>query len=130
MNSVSPEISQSHTPTARFIPEINNLVLSSKLIPPRVSPGQIERRSLRDRLAAWCTHRLTMITAPAGYGKSTLASQLIQDIELQSTAPFSLAWLTLDSEDDEPSRFLTCFAAALSTFIPDSTEGLNWLPHY
>lgn len=122
MSLVPTERHLFHTKTVSPVPQFNSIrILSSKLAPPRVMQGQIQRMALLERLAAWRAHRLTLITAPAGYGKSTLVSQCIQDIESQSSEPFSLAWLTLDAEDDTPSQFLTCLTAALSTLTPTTS---------
>ncbi|MFM7172353.1 MAG: AAA family ATPase [Caldilinea sp.] len=91
-------------------------VLSAKLRPPAVLPGWIDRRALLERLAAGRTHRLTLITAPAGYGKSTLAAQFVRGQELPGT--LQVVWLTLDAEDDDPAQFLTCLTAALAPLMP------------
>ena len=91
-------------------------VPSAKLRPPAVLPGWIDRRALLKRLAAGCTHRLTLITAPAGYGKSTLAAQFVRGQGPSST--FQVIWLTLDTEDDDPAQFLTCLTAALAPLMP------------
>ena len=91
-------------------------VLSAKLRPPKLLPGWIDRRALLDRLAVGCARRLTLITAPAGYGKSTLAAQFVQRQQLPGT--FQVIWLTLDAEDDDPARFLTCLTAALAPLMP------------
>jgi len=95
-------------------------VLSAKLGPPSLQPGWIDRRPLLERLAAWRTHRLTVITAPTGYGKSTLAAQSVQEAAQQPPDAFQLAWLTLDAEDDEPAQFLACLTAALAPLTPAS----------
>jgi len=91
-------------------------VLSAKLRPPTLLPGWIDRRALLDRLAAGRARRLTLITAPAGYGKSTLAAQFIRRQQLSGV--FQVVWLTLDAEDDDPAQFLTCLTAALAPLMP------------
>ncbi len=78
----------------------------AKLQPPRPPAGVIERGELvadlvRPRAA------LTAIVAPAGYGKTTLAAQLAGRLDAD------LAWLSLESADDDPVRFLTYLAASL-----------------
>ena len=100
-------------------------MLSAKLAPP-VLPGRLLTRAfVLARLAAWRQHRLTVITAPAGYGKTTLATQLLQQRAPEQRAPeqtvageFHALWLALDTDDDEPTHFLTCIAAALAPLIP------------
>ncbi|MFM7173343.1 MAG: hypothetical protein ACKO4U_09965, partial [Caldilinea sp.] len=98
---------QSGTETEPVMPVL--AVLSAKLRPPAVLPGWIDRRALLERLAAGHTHRLTLITAPAGYGKSTLAAQFVRGQELPGA--LQVVWLTLDAEDDDPAQFLTCLTA-------------------
>jgi LuxR family maltose regulon positive regulatory protein len=95
-----------------------DLLLSSKLAPPNLLPEQIERKSLLDRLKAWQSYRLTLITAPTGYGKSTLISQFVREIEMRLPDGVYIAWLTLDTEDNDLAQFLNCLAATLTGLIP------------
>jgi len=76
----------------------------------------------RPRLAAALqealrSHPLTLLSAPAGYGKTTLLASIGQgDKETRGRSPplpFSMTWLTLDEEDNDPARFLTALVAAL-----------------
>ncbi len=57
--------------------------------------------------------KLTLISAPAGFGKTTLASEWI------SGCGRPVAWLSLDEGDSDPARFLAYFVAALQTITPD-----------
>jgi LuxR family maltose regulon positive regulatory protein len=57
---------------------------------------------------------LTLIAAPAGYGKTTLASQWLQTIDLP------VAWLSLDPDDNDPTRFFRYLIAAFQTAAPDA----------
>jgi LuxR family maltose regulon positive regulatory protein len=57
--------------------------------------------------------KLTLISTPAGFGKTTLVRKWIADAE----RPF--AWLSLDERDSEPARFLAYFIAALQTLSPE-----------
>lgn len=86
-------------------------VLATKLfIPP--SPSKVVSRSrLIDRLNEGLSsgHKLTLISAPAGFGKSTLASEWI----LNSGRP--AAWLSLDENDNNVTRFLIYLIGALQT---------------
>ncbi len=71
-------------------------------------PGLIAR--LNEGLAAG--RLLTLIAAPAGYGKTTLAVQWAAQVN------HPVAWLSLDEADDDPLRFCTYFVAALQTAAP------------
>jgi LuxR family transcriptional regulator, maltose regulon positive regulatory protein len=68
--------------------------------------------------------KLTLISAPAGFGKTTLVSEWIAGCKV------SVAWLSLDEGDNDPTRFLTYFIAALQTLTPETggpqkTGGVN-----
>ncbi len=68
------------------------------------------RPRLSERLNQALAHRLTLVSAPAGTGKTTLVSAWAQSTRRQGTA---LGWLTLDTSDDEPLRFLSYLVACL-----------------
>jgi LuxR family transcriptional regulator, maltose regulon positive regulatory protein len=87
------------------------------------SPLPVGRLTVRPRLdtrldeslTAGC--RVVLITAPAGYGKSTLASAWLRKLDI----PF--AWLSLDSSDNEPRQFLSYLVGALQKI--DSSMGMS-----
>jgi LuxR family maltose regulon positive regulatory protein len=70
----------------------------------------IDRPRFWDRLLAGEPKRLTLITAPPGYGKTTLAIQWANRL---ARSGFSVAWLAVDSDDDDPVTLLTYIVAAL-----------------
>lgn len=78
----------------------------AKLEAPRLPTDAVIRPALIDRLAAPGA-ALTAIVAPAGYGKTTVATQLVERIGADR------AWVSLEPADDEPVRFWTYVAAAL-----------------
>lgn len=84
-------------------------LLHTKLMPPRLQPAVIQRAGLLDRLDAGMARKLTLISAPTGYGKTTLVSQWIAS---RGVIP---AWVTLDENDNDPSRFWTYLVSALRT---------------
>jgi LuxR family transcriptional regulator, maltose regulon positive regulatory protein len=93
-------------------------ILTTKLHFPSYRAGLVSRPHLVDRLHAGLSRRLTLISAPAGYGKTTLISEWIHRIQERSeedgtTLP-ECAWLSLDEEDNDPGRFLTYLIAAMS----------------
>ncbi len=65
--------------------------------------------------------KLTLVSAPAGFGKTTLLSEWIQR-RGEVTPPLSVAWVSLDESDNDPSRFLAYFIAALQTVRADIGE--------
>jgi len=87
-------------------------VLATKLYQPRPRPGLVPRTHLLDRLAAASERGITLLSAPAGFGKSTLLSLWLA----QLSRP--VAWLTLDEADNDLSRWLRYLVAALQTVAP------------
>ncbi len=88
----------------------DNLLATKVHVPPLhgnlVSRTDLVTR-LNDGIARGC--RLTLISAPAGYGKSTLLS------EWQAQSNLQVAWLSLEKGENTPARFWTYFVAALNT---------------
>ena len=85
-------------------------LLATKFFAPVVPPQVVERPHLLARMTAVAAQprsSLTLVSAPAGYGKSTFVSQWLR----QQPHPFT--WLSLDQNDDPPGRFFTCFVTAL-----------------
>lgn len=92
-------------------------VLATKLfIPPRPA-HRVHRPRLTDRLAAAPPPRLTLISAPAGFGKTSLVT------EWARSADRPIAWLSLDETDGDPARFLVGVISALQTVAPKLGEG-------
>jgi LuxR family maltose regulon positive regulatory protein len=85
-------------------------LLTTKLYIPPPLPNLVERPRLVKRLDEGLRlgHRLTLISAPAGFGKTTLVSDWLRKTD------FPVAWLSLDESDNDPARFLIYFIAALS----------------
>ena len=97
-------------------------ILATKLyIPPSrrrvvLRPRLVER--LNEGIAAG--HKLTLVSAPAGFGKTTLVSEWARHNQPRTPA----AWLSLDNEDNDPVRFWDYFIAALQTYpVPGFKSG-------
>jgi LuxR family maltose regulon positive regulatory protein len=86
-------------------------LLTTKLYIPPVRQDLVSRPQLLERLnnGLYGGHRLTLVSAPAGYGKTTLLSEWV------ATCGRPVAWLALDSGDNDPARFLAYLIAALQT---------------
>ncbi|MCC6604490.1 MAG: tetratricopeptide repeat protein [Anaerolineae bacterium] len=87
-------------------------LLQTKLYVPRLRPSLVPRPHLIAKLNQGLHRKLTLISAPAGFGKTTLVSEWIASGE----RPF--AWLSLDEGDSDPTRFLLYLVAALQTVAP------------
>ncbi|MEX3939673.1 LuxR C-terminal-related transcriptional regulator [Paraburkholderia sp. BR10937] len=86
------------------------LLLATKIYPPRLPAGLIDRPRLVCLAGEAENKRLTVIKAPAGFGKTSLALTWLERLRREGVL---VAWLSLDSEDDEPARFLYHLAQAL-----------------
>jgi LuxR family maltose regulon positive regulatory protein len=83
-------------------------LLESKLAPPRLRDGTIPRPELVGRLRPKPPANVSLVVAPAGYGKTTLLAQLFAHVERQP-----IAWLSVDERDDDPVTLLTYLTLAL-----------------
>ncbi|MEO6033593.1 MAG: AAA family ATPase, partial [Burkholderiaceae bacterium] len=84
----------------------------AKIQPPRLRAGLIARPVLEQALGEALRHsRLTLLLAPAGYGKTAALTRQIR----QLPEGCALAWVSVD-EDDQLQRFLACLAAALEPY--------------
>ena len=86
-----------------------DLVLATKLHLPRPRARLVPRFHLLKRLQQGVVGALTLLSAPAGFGKTTLLAQWLA----QSGMP--VAWLSLEAADNDPTRFLSYLIAALQT---------------
>ncbi|MCI0477854.1 MAG: hypothetical protein L0Y55_16555, partial [Anaerolineales bacterium] len=93
-------------------------ILTTKLFLPQSREKIVGRPRLNERLNAGLDRKLTLVSAPAGFGKSTL----IGEWRHRQSAP--MAWLSLDEGDSDPARFLTYLVAALQTISPRIGEGV------
>src|SRR3712207_9267615 len=87
-------------------------LLTIKLYVPQTHPTLVARPRLSEQLEDGMRRKLTLISAPAGFGKTTLLSEW-RMLHLSSEWP--LAWVSLDEGDNDPVRFLSYFVAALET---------------
>jgi LuxR family maltose regulon positive regulatory protein len=95
-----------------------NQLLRTKLYVPAPGPNVVARPRLIERLHAGLQRKLTLIAAPAGFGKSTLVSEWV------ATGQRPTAWLSLDAADNDPIRFLAYFVAAVQTIAPTIGQGV------
>jgi LuxR family maltose regulon positive regulatory protein len=92
-------------------------ILATKLYVPPPRPKAVLRPRLIEQLDDGLHRRLTLISAPAGFGKSTLLSTWLAACDRPA------AWLSLDEGDSDPARFLSYLVAALRTIAAGVGEG-------
>src|SRR5512135_827150 len=98
-----------------------HVLLKTKLCIPPARSGMVARPRLARRLDESLGCRLTLLSAPAGFGKTTLLSAWA------GACGHPLAWLSLDEGDNDPARFLNYLAAALQTIDPTFGRGISGL---
>ena len=101
---------------------MSQALLTTKLRAPRVRPNLVARPCLRDVLAAGEGSALTLVSAPAGFGKTTLLGEWSED--RAEGGERSVAWLSLDEADNDPVRFLAYLVSALRTVEEGIGEGV------
>jgi len=96
-------------------------ILTTKLYVPPPHAACATRARLFEPLDAGLRlgHRLLLICAPAGFGKTTLLSEWIAANLQSSISNLQFCWLSLDEADNDPTRFLLYLLAALETVYPD-----------
>ena len=93
-------------------------IIATKLFPPPTRAEIVRRTGLIERLNDSLHCRLTLISAPAGFGKSTLVSEWVNGCERPT------AWLSLDEGDNDPVRFLVYLITALQTVVETIGAGI------
>lgn len=88
-------------------------ILATKLYTPVSRVDLVSRPRLIERLNSGLSGKLTLLSAPAGFGKTTLLATWLAQVDV------SVAWLSLDEADSDPICFLNYFIAALQTVKAD-----------
>ncbi len=94
-------------------------LLTTKLYIPQTRLDLVPRERLIEQLDAGLAGRITLICAPAGFGKTTLVSAWLQQRD------GSAAWLSLDTQDNDAGRFWQYLIAAIQTLHPSLGEGVK-----
>lgn len=97
-------------------------LLTTKLHVARIPPNYVSRARLHERLSEGLKRRLTVISAPSGFGKTTLVSGWVQQGKINA------AWVSLDEGDNQPARFWAYLIGSLQHLQPRlGTRALNLL---
>ena len=99
-------------------------ILQTKLFRAPLPKDHVLRPHLLERLQQVKQHPLTVVSAPAGYGKSVLLSSWSEQCDCHS------AWLSLDENDNDLGSFESYFLAALQSVIPSFGQGSPWRTPY
>ena len=99
-------------------------LLETKLHVPRWQRGLVARPRLSERLSRGAASALTLVSAPAGFGKTTLLAEWLAAAPADGR---SVAWLSLDRRDNDPALFWTYLVAALTTATPVGASALSLL---
>ncbi len=91
-------------------------IIQTKLYRPPLQADFIPRPQLLAQLDGWQQRPLTLVSAPAGYGKSTLVSAWLESLDGPT------AWLSLDEQDNDLEVFLTYFLACIQTSFPGAVD--------
>ena len=117
-------------------------LMLTKLYVPHLRAEHLLRPRLTRRLDEGLTRKLTLVCAPAGYGKTTLVAEWVAGrttaptthiagaSELRRSSPVGInlprsAWLSLEASDSDPARFLTYLVAALQQIDPAIGQGIE-----
>jgi ATP/maltotriose-dependent transcriptional regulator MalT len=99
-----------------LVAEVESTLLSTKLFVPPVRAGLVTRPRLIEKLKAVLTNKLTLVSAPAGFGKTTVLTQWLQDNHI------SAAWLSLEEPENDHVRFWEYVICSLKTIHPAAGE--------
>ena len=104
-------------------------LLETKFYVPRSRPGLVPRLRLRERLDRGTASKLTLISAPAGFGKTTLLTEWLAAGPAAPADERLAAWLSLDRGDNDPASFWAYVIAALRTVASGVGESALALLH-
>ena len=93
---------------------VKSSLLATKFHIPQLRPGQVDRPRMLEKLHDILDYRLGLISAPAGFGKTTLLSEWIH--HNQSSVP--IVWVSLDDEENDPRKFLEYLINAIRNIEP------------
>jgi LuxR family maltose regulon positive regulatory protein len=97
---------------------LQDQLLATKFFVPSSSHPLIVRSHLSSLLTESLRRKLTLISAPAGFGKTTLLSSWVQSLPQQNLEAVQVAWVSLDEDDNEPLLFWKYVLTALDGQLP------------
>ncbi|GHO50527.1 LuxR C-terminal-related transcriptional regulator [Ktedonospora formicarum] len=122
-NKQPPTLPLTPVPMPKLAP-----LLEPKLCLPRLQASLVARPHLLTRLNASLQRKLTLISAPAGFGKTTLVRQWVSMRHTREKETERVAWISLDTDDTDPVRFWSYVVTACQVFRPGIGQSvLSWL---
>jgi ATP/maltotriose-dependent transcriptional regulator MalT len=112
MSQAGPEVMEGGEQMDLSSQEQREPLLRTKLFVPLLQPKRVNRPRLTGRISSGLDKALILVSAPAGYGKTTLVSSWLHETKIPS------AWISLDEGDNDPIHFLQYFLTALQKIIP------------
>lgn len=113
MSSKSADSTAGPNDAGQVLGEQGTPLLRTKLFIPQVRARQVDRPDLVEKVNHGLEKALVLVSAPAGFGKSTLLA------EWAAQAKLPVAWLSLDAGDNDPRGFLAYLIAAFNTALAD-----------
>ena len=101
--------------------QLQSQLMATKFFLPTASGTLISRSRLHALLDKALEHPFTLVSAPAGFGKTTLLSTWARSLSVHNTG---VCWLSLDEEDNDPYLFWTYVLSALQTQDPQHFASL------
>ena len=95
-------------------------LLATKLLIPQQRPGLVSRQRLLERLQTCLDVPLTLISAPAGYGKTTLLSEWAGTIQTS----FPVGWVSLEGDENNPQKFWMYFISSICRILPEIDQSI------
>ncbi len=117
-----PEQLPGGEPLPHAVPFVN-----TKLRAPPARGEMVARPRLTALLEAGLQGALTLLCAPAGFGKTTLLVEWLLTLDAAEGARRPVAWLSLDADDNDPARFVGCLTAALDRVRPGVSQAAHHL---
>jgi LuxR family transcriptional regulator, maltose regulon positive regulatory protein len=118
VSKAAPVTASGEKENGQLLLEQSKHLLRTKFYVPHIRSKQIARPRLTDLIHGGLDRALILVSAPAGYGKTTLISSWLKGTKIPS------AWLSLDGGDNDPIRFLQYLLAALVPIAPGIEDDL------
>ena len=99
-------------------------LIQTKMMPPSLPSGCVQRLALLEQIRDRRACSITLVTAPAGFGKTTLLAGWSDALSKQE---HPVAWLSLDGDDDDPQQFGAYLVAAFSRASEDTAGAAQQL---